>query len=242
MHGYLLVRSEEGKVIGTGEFIQMTNGYRAHSKVIFRFFDGSVDEEESTFLQRNVLQLVSDHHIQQGRSFPQPINVEINVPESKVTWRERKDKETETKIQHMDLPSDLMNGMLSPLFINVAPGAPETTVSYLSSGSKPRLIKLVIKPAGQETFTIGSRKHHATRYNIHPELGGVAGVIAPMIGKQPSDMYAYVIGGEVPMFAKLQGSFYEGGPVWTVELTSPAWPTGPEVSRVSGRPAAVQTF
>jgi hypothetical protein len=71
---------------------------------------------------------------------------------------------------------------------------------------------------------VGGLAYFATRYDIHIELGGLAGLIAPMTGKQPGDLYGWVITSEVPSFAKMKGSFYQGGPVWTVELASPEWP------------------
>ena len=33
-----------------------------------------------------------------------------------------------------------------------------------------------------------------------------------------------ILGGEAPAFVKSEQSLYTGGPVWRIELVSPAWP------------------
>jgi hypothetical protein len=96
-------------------------------------------------------------------------------------------------------------------------------VTYLAGTPKPRVVTLSIKPAGKDRYSIAGRTHPALRYNIHIELGGVDGVIAPIVGKQPSDAMVWLDGGEVPGFLKMVGPLYEGGPLWTTELTSPTW-------------------
>jgi hypothetical protein len=65
------------------------------------------------------------------------------------------------------------------------------------------------------------------RYEIKIELGGAAGVVAPLIGKQPPEIQIWILGGQAPAFVREEGPFYQGGPVWTIQLTSPAWPDLP---------------
>ena len=60
---------------------------------------------------------------------------------------------------------------------------------------------------------------------FHVELGGVAGVVAPLIGKQPPDDRAWVLEGQEPAFIRADVSFYDGGPLWTIQLASPVWPS-----------------
>jgi hypothetical protein len=67
-----------------------------------------------------------------------------------------------------------------------------------------------------------SRK--AMRFEIKIELGGVAGVVAPLIGKQPPAIQIWIAEGPAPCFVKEEGPFFEGGPIWTIELASPVWP------------------
>jgi hypothetical protein len=89
----------------------------------------------------------------------------------------------------------------------------------------------VIKPQEEETFSIvgGSRK--ATNYDIKVELGGIAGVAAPLFGKQPKDVHVWILVGEAPAFVRMEGEFYEGGPVWVIELASPVWPKAESTGR-----------
>jgi hypothetical protein len=60
------------------------------------------------------------------------------------------------------------------------------------------------------------------------QLGGVAGLLAPLLGKMPKPTYAWMAGGRVPMFIKIQTQFYDGAPLWTIEQTSPVWSHGEE--------------
>jgi hypothetical protein len=224
MHGFLLLKSAEGKVIAVGDQVNVARGSQVHSRLVFHFRDGSIDEETSVFQQGTVFQLVSDHHIQKGPSFPEPLDLAVNVPAGKVTWREQKDGHDEVKTEHMDLPRDLANGMTSLIVQNFPQKAAEMKVSYLAGNAKPRVVQLSVKPDGEDTFQVGGVRRRSNRFNIHIEIGGVAGVVAPMLGKQPSDIKMWIAQGEVPAFLKMEGALYLKGPIWTMELISPVWP------------------
>jgi hypothetical protein len=167
---------------------------------------------------------VSDHHVQKGPSFPDPLDLAVNVPKGTVTWRERKDGREEVKTEQMQLPPDLANGMMSLVVENFPKQTSEMKVSYLAGTSKPRVVQLSVKPDGEDRFEIGGVSRRANRFNIHTELGGMAGVVAPMIGKQPSDIKVWIVPGEVPAFLKMEGALYLKGPTWTMQLASPVWP------------------
>jgi hypothetical protein len=107
---------------------------------------------------------------------------------------------------------------------NISPTASETKVSMLVATPRPRLVKLVITPDGKQPFSLAGSSRSALHFEIKIELGGIAGIVAPLIGKQPPDLQAWIVGGEVPTFVKEQGPFFVDGPIWTVELTSPIWP------------------
>ena len=55
---------------------------------------------------------------------------------------------------------------------------------------------------------------------VRVEIGGVAGWLAHLLGKQPPDMHAWVLEGEAPAFVKLEGPLYTGGPIWRIQLAS----------------------
>jgi hypothetical protein len=95
--------------------------------------------------------------------------------------------------------------------------------SPLSPLPKPRLIHVSVKPAGEVQFSVGGTARRASDYVLHVELGGVTGVIAPIIGKQPADYHIWIRKGTAPAFIREEGQFYEGGPIWRIEQISPTF-------------------
>jgi hypothetical protein len=124
----------------------------------------------------------------------------------------------------LELPLDVANGMIFTLLKNLRPDGPVTTVSMVAATPKPRLVKLQISPQGEDPFSVGGSKRMATHYVLKVEIGGVAGVIAPLLGKKPPDIHVWILGGEAPAFVKSEGPLYYGGPNWRIELASPVWP------------------
>jgi hypothetical protein len=226
-HGFLVLRTQEGHRIAVGDLVQVVRGDRVTSRLTFQFSDGSIDDETATFSQRHEFQLITDHHVQKGPSFPHPMDMSIDVGSGQVTVRSR-DKDGKEKVtsDHMDLPSDLSNGMLLSLVKNIRPDTPETKVSMVVATPKPRLVKLAISPQGEEPFSIAGSPRKAMHYVIKIELGGVAGVVAPLIGKAPTDIHVWILGGKAPSFVKEEGALYESGPIWNIQLASPVWPQG----------------
>jgi hypothetical protein len=135
-----------------------------------------------------------------------------------------KDGKEDVQTNHVDLPSDLANGMVPLVIENIPPEKPETTVSMLVLSPKPRVVKLVIRPHGEEPFWIAGASRKAIHYEIKIEIGGVAGLVAPLVGKAPPNIQIWVVGGQAPMFVREQGPTYADGPVMTIELASPVWP------------------
>ena len=78
--------------------------------------------------------------------------------------------------------------------------------------------------AGAEPFNTGGASHKATHYVVKIEIGGLAGLVAPLVGKQPPDSSVWVLGGDAPAFVKSEGPLHLGGPIWRIELVSPTWP------------------
>jgi hypothetical protein len=227
IHGFLVLRTQEGHAIAVGDLVQVIHGERVISRRLFRFKDGSVDDETAVFSQRGTFQLISDHHVQKGPSFPQPMDMLIDVRRGQVTVRSTgKDGKEEVTIDHLDMPSDLANGMVLSLMKNLQPEIPETKVSMIVATPKPRLVKLAISPQGEEGFELAGSPRKATDFVIKIELGGVTGLVAPLIGKKPPDIHVWIIGGTAPAFVKEEGPFYLGGPNWNIQLTSPVWPRG----------------
>jgi hypothetical protein len=213
-------------VLAVGDLFQVIRGDRVTSRLHFRFKDGSVDDETAVFSQRGNFQLITDRHIQNGPFFPHPMDLSIDVRSGQVTVRSTgKDGKEEVKTDHVDLPPDLYNGIILSIAKNILPTTPETTVSMLVATPKPRLVKLAISPRGEEPFSLVDSQRKAMRYEIKIELGGVAGVVAPLIGKQPPDIQIWIIGGQAPAFVKEEGPLYQDGPILSIQLTSPVWPS-----------------
>jgi hypothetical protein len=70
VQGFLALRTLEGKVLAAGDLTQIIHGDRVVSHLVFRFKDGSVDDETAVFSQHGTFRLISDHHIQKGPIFP----------------------------------------------------------------------------------------------------------------------------------------------------------------------------
>lgn len=225
IHAFLELRSEDGRVLAAGDLVQVAHGAQVTSRTLFHFKDGSVDDETTVYSQRRNLQLISDHHIQKGPFFPHPIDVLIDCRSSQVTVRTPgKDGKEEVKTDHLDLPPELANGMVPLVLENLPPDGAGTTVPMLVVAPRPRVVKLVVSTRGKENFSVVDSPHPAIHYEIKIELGGLPGVVAPLIGKQPPDIQAWVVGGQAPTFLREQGPLYPDGPITTIELASPVWP------------------
>jgi hypothetical protein len=225
VHGFLALSTGEGHVLAVGDLVQVVRGDRVTARLTFRFKDGSVDDETTVFSQRGNFRLITNRRIQKGPSFPHPMDLSVDASSGQVTVRSTgKDGKEEVTTEHLDLPPDLANGMVLALAKNIRPDAPETKVSMVVATPKPRIIKLAISPHGEEPFSLVGFSRKATRFEIKIELGGVAGVVAPLIGKQPPNRQVWIIGGQAPAFVREEGPSYEGGPIWTIQLISPVWP------------------
>jgi hypothetical protein len=220
-HGFLILKSEDGTTLATGDLVQVAHGERVTSRLTFRFRDGSIDDETTVFTQRKLFRLINDHHVQHGPSFPKPLDLQVNAVTGQITSRDKDGKVTQ---DHLDLAPDISNGLPLVLLLNLDSSAPPTRVSMVAPTSKPRLVRLEIASEGEDPLTIGGVRHKATNFRIKIELGGVTGLVAPIVGKQPADIHVWVLGGEAPAFVKEEGQFYEGGPIWRVELMSPVFP------------------
>jgi hypothetical protein len=209
--------------------VQVAHGDQVTSHTLFTFKDGSVDDETAVFSQRHSLRLITYHHIQKGPSFPHPIDLSIDARSGQVTIRSTgKDGKEDVHTEHLNLPPDLANGIVSQVIDNLSPDASETTVSMLVATPKPRLVKLAISPRGEEGFSVADSSRKALHFEIKIEIGGLTGMVAPLVGKAPPNIEVWAVGGAAPTFLREQGPTYEDGPVMTIELASPAWPDGPK--------------
>jgi len=229
VHGFLTLRSQAGELLADGDLIQVAHGDRVTSRLVFHFKDGSVHDETAVFAQRSNFRLLNDHLIQKGPAFQHPMEVLIDALTGQVTVHTTDDDGKEKVMtEHLRLPPDVSNGLVLTLMKNIPSDVKETKVSMVAASPKPRLVKLAITPQGEEPFSFGGSSRKAEHYVVKVEIGGAAGVIAPLLGKQPPEVHVWILGGTAPAFVKSEGPLYYGGPIWRIELTSPVWPRTPE--------------
>jgi hypothetical protein len=232
VHGFLALRTLDGAPLADGDLLQTARGNTVTSRLVFRFKDGSLHDETAVFSQGGRFRLLTDHLVQKGPSFPRSIDMSIDAAKGDVVVRYSDEGGTKTASEHFDdLAPDLANGLVLTLLKNVASTAPPKSLTFVAATPKPQRVKLDVSVAGRERFSTGGALRTAIHYVIKVDIGGIKGLIAPLVGKQPPDSHVWILGGDVPAFVKSEQTLYIGGPVWRIELVSPVWPT----ARARGR-------
>ena len=224
VHGFLVLSTLEGNSIAEGDLTQIARGDQVTSRLAFLFKDGSRQEETTVFSQHGAFHLISYHLVQKGPAFKQAIDLSLASSTGQVTVRYTDDGQEKLAKDQLSLPPDLANGLVPTLIKNLRPDSPPVEVSMVVATPKPRLVKLIITAQGAEPFSVAGSAREATNYLVKVKIGGVAGVVAPIVGKQPPDTHIWILGGEAPAFVKSEVVSYMGGPMWRIELASPAWP------------------
>jgi hypothetical protein len=147
----------------------------------------------------------------------------INTATGQVTVRYQDKGREKVKADHLNLPPDLANGILLILLKNILPDTKETKVSYIGADPKPRLVHLSITPNGEETFSVAGARHKATLFVVKVEIGGIAGMIAPVVGKKPADTKVWVVHEGAPAFVRADEALYVSGPIWSIQMIGPEW-------------------
>jgi hypothetical protein len=162
---------------------------------------------------------VRNHHIEQGPFFAKPVDYAVEAATGIVTSRtiDRNGK-IHVESKHMDLPDDLANGFVGTLLLNVPPNTAPFRAGILAPVGGGRLVRLLISPEDEQTVHLAGQTLQATVFRIHPELGGIVGVIAKLLGLQPKDVMVWVLEGEEPAVAVIVGQLGGYGPVVSSEL------------------------
>ena len=225
VHGFLKLSTTDGTPLADGDLLQTAQGNRVTSRLIFRFKDKSTHAETSVYTQQGQFRLVSYHLSQQGPSFPRTLDMTIDQAGLATVKYTDDHGQQKTESEHLKVPAaDLSNGMMLTLLKNVRAGAIPAELSLVVATPKPRVVKLKLSSAGDETFSTGGMRRKATHYVVKVDIGGLAGLVAPVVGKQPPDSHVWILAGDVPAFVKSEQLFYMGAPLWRVELVSPVWP------------------
>jgi hypothetical protein len=222
-HGFVVLHDLAGALLANGEITQVPYQDRIKVRLLLHFRDGSIDDETTVYSQRDTFHLISDRLQQSGKSFPNPCDVKVDVRAQQVSVRAVSKGKPVVTTEHMDLSPDLANGMLFALIQNLQADAGHLEVPYLAMQAKPRMVKLAIAQQGAEPFKVAGHTYQAMKYVVKVNLGGLAGIVAPMIGKQPPDTYVWVTEGGVPAVVRVQGPLYIDGPIWNIQMASPTW-------------------
>jgi hypothetical protein len=219
MHRLMVARLWTGKVIASGEFTQVVQGDEVTMRMIYRFVDGSIDDETTAYRQQGTFRLVRNHHIEKGPFFARSVDFTVEVDTSTTTSRTTdRNGKVHVESAHIDLPEDVANGFVGTLLLNVPPNIAPFRVGMLAPVGGGRLIRLLISPEGEQPFQAGGQSLKATVFRIHPELGGIVGVIARLVGLQPKDVMVWVLEGEQPAVVRIIGQLGGYGPVVSSEL------------------------
>jgi hypothetical protein len=219
MHSSMVARTETGKIIARVEFTQVVEGDEVTMHLTYHFLDGSIDDETTTYRQQGTFRLVRNHHMEQGPFFPRPVDFAVEATTGMATSRTA---DWMGKIQvesaHIDLPDDLANGFVGTVLLNVAHDTKPFRVGILAPVGSGRLIRILISPEGERPFHVNGQTLKATVFRIHPELGGILGVIAQLLGLLPKDVMVWVQEGEQPQVVRVVGQLGGFGPVISSEL------------------------
>jgi hypothetical protein len=227
IHGFLELSTLDGEILADGEQTQIARGDQVTTHLVFRFKDGSVHEETTVFSQRQNFKLINASLVQKGPAFKVPMEFSVSATSGQVmvTYTDEHGDQ-KTLSEHLELPADVYNGMISTLIKNLPAKNASTTVHVVAAGSKPQLVKVEIDPVGEDSFFVGRlRRVQAMQYAVKVDLSAVTGLIASIVGKRPQETHIWVLQGKAPAFFRSEGPLYHGGPIWRIELVSPRWGT-----------------
>jgi len=221
-HGFIVL-SEAGKPIAHGELIQWLERAVVASQLVIRFDDGSLYDEVVRFTQRPVFRVQSYRLVQRGPSFGEHADIEFDRSgQYRVRRRAKPGEEEQHAAGHVDLPEDVSNGMTSTLLKNLMPHGSATT-HVVVFRPKPLVLELRLAPEGIDTFWVGTAAKTATRFRLQPEVRGLTGVVATLVGKQPPPLDMWIARGHAPVLVRFEGPLYTDGPSWRIELSAPRW-------------------
>lgn len=230
IHGFLMLSSLDGGAIANGDLEQVAHGSRVTSRLVFRFKDGSIQDETTVFSQSGHFRLVTDRLVQKGPAFKRQMDLSVDGATGEATSRSTDDHGKEkVETVRLTLPPDVANGMVPVLIKNLAAGQ-SLTASMVVAAPKPQLVKLDINPVGEDSVSIGGQGRKATRYVVKIDIGGIKGAIAPIVGKQPPDTYVWILRDPAPVFLRSEGPSCEGCDIWRTQLIAPVWPKASESS------------
>jgi len=221
VHGFVELRTQSGTVIAHCDLLQIPRDSDIESRLVFHFTDSSDFRETVTFSQHGVFRLEAYHLVQKGKAFPADLDVTLSGNGDYVVKRTSPEDGKEKQYSgRVDLPSDTYNGMIPIIGKNVDRKAGRT-VHIVAFTPKPIVLPLAFVPSATEPITLGTHRENTVRFTLKPKLNVLQRVGAALKRQTPPDSYLWIVTDEVPAFVRFEGPMYSG-PVWRVELTSPA--------------------
>ena len=221
--GFLVLRGLDGQKRADGELRQTSAGdERLVSRLVFHFLDGSLHDETIVFSQKPVLTLVSYTLLQRGPSFPAKLHVSFERKSKTYTVRSQKDgQETEQVLTgHMELPTDVYNGLTVMVLKNLPPGRTHT-IHIVGFTPEPELYEVEIHLRGSETIQAGELRKQARHYELKPKLSSVTRFFAALFGRTIPAYHVWILADDIPAFVRFEGPLSTDGPPWRVELGGP---------------------
>ena len=238
-HGFLLVRSLAGEILGQSEMIQtLKEDDLIENQLVFRFKDGSLHDEKVAFSQQRVFTMISYRLVQRGPSFPEQLDISIDRRTAKYTVRsqEGEDGKEEALTGQVDLPKDVYNGMLITMSKNLQKGADET-VSVLAFTPAPQVIKVHLHAVDEDPVNIAEVSRKATQYVYTPQIGVIKEFFGKALGKLPAEFHytCWIMNGKIPSFVQFEGPLQLMGQIVRIELVSPRLSMKPEDEKISSK-------
>jgi hypothetical protein len=221
--GFLVLRSSAGAPLAYGELIQKPARDGLESRLVLHFKDGSLYDEILTFSQKGVFRLERYHLVQRGPSYP-PTDVSFDrrTGRYKARIQDKKGDPEKTAGGALEMPADLYNGMALTLIKNL-PAGHRASGQLVAFTPEPRLLRMEVGPEGTDKARVSGGTRDVTRFLVKLDIGGLTGVVASMIGKEPPDLRYWLVPGEVPAFARFEGAMYLNGPLWSLEMQPVEW-------------------
>ena len=238
-HGFLLVRSLAGEILGQGEMIQvLKEGDVVENQLVFKFKDGSLHDEKVAFSQQRVFTLIRYRLVQRGPSFPEQIDISVDRGSAEYTVRLQagENEKEEVLAGQVDLPNDLYNGMLISMTKNLQKGVDET-VSVLAFTPAPHVIKVQVHAVDEQPVHIGDVSRKATQYVFIPQIGLMKEFFGKALGKLPADFHynCWILVGAAPSFVQFEGPLQLMGQILRIELLSPRLGSPSENKKISSK-------
>jgi len=238
-HGFLVVRSLGGEILGQGEITQVVKeDDLVESQLVFRFKDGSLHDEKVAFSQQRVFTMISYRLVQRGPSFPEQIDISVDRGTAEYTVRSQagQDGKEEVLAGQVDLPKDVYNGMLIVVSKNLEKDADET-VNVLAFTPKPQIVAVKLRSVDEQPAQIGEVSRKVTQYAFIPQLGTIREFFGKAIGKLPPEFHynCWLMIEAPPSFVQFEGPLQLMAQIVRIGLVSPRMPAQPEDEKISSR-------